>query len=155
MATLQVKLIIGMVVVLLATGGWIYYKNLKGTIEDLRMDNSTLTVALDQNEATITELQKNQGELIVINREVQDEFNEITTRVENLNDRLTKYDVGVLAKAKPKLVERAVNNGTADSNRCFEILSGVPLTEDEINATKKSQANSICADIANPNYVPK
>jgi len=38
--------------------------------------------------------------------------------------------------------------------RCLEIVSGSPLTEEEINVTKKSKANTTCSDIANPNYVP-
>ena len=37
--------------------------------------------------------------------------------------------------------------------RCVEISSGSPLTESEINATKKSEINRECPSIANPNYV--
>ena len=38
--------------------------------------------------------------------------------------------------------------------RCLEIVSGSPLTEEELNVTKKSKANTQCPDIANPNYIP-
>ena len=38
--------------------------------------------------------------------------------------------------------------------RCVEIASGAPLTEKEKTATKKSEINSECPSIANPNYVP-
>ena len=38
--------------------------------------------------------------------------------------------------------------------RCFEIAQGSPLTEEELNATKKSQINAECPNIANPNYIP-
>jgi len=31
---------------------------------------------------------------------------------------------------------------------------GAPLTQDETNATKKSQINPECPSIANPSYVP-
>jgi hypothetical protein len=31
---------------------------------------------------------------------------------------------------------------------------GSPLTEKEENATKKSEINSECPSIANPNYIP-
>jgi hypothetical protein len=36
----------------------------------------------------------------------------------------------------------------------MEISMGAKLTEKEINATKKSEINSECSDIANPNYEP-
>ena len=42
-----------------------------------------------------------------------------------------------------------------NANRCMEIASGSPLTEEELAATKKSQTNTECPRLANPNYVPK
>ena len=42
-----------------------------------------------------------------------------------------------------------------NANRCMEIASGSPLTEEEIAVTKKSKANLDCPRLANPNYVPK
>jgi hypothetical protein len=42
-----------------------------------------------------------------------------------------------------------------EANRCIEIATGSPLTESEINATKKSQINGECPSLANPNYVSK
>ena len=58
---------------------------------------------------------------------------------------------GVLAINKPRAIKRIITNGTKQHLRCFEIVSGSPLTEKEINAEKKSQQNSHCPDIANPN----
>ena len=40
------------------------------------------------------------------------------------------------------------------ANRCIEIASGAELTEAEKNATKKSEINTECPSIANPNYIP-
>jgi hypothetical protein len=73
--------------------------------------------------------------------------------VRELEIKLADHELSYLATNKPKLVERVINNGTDDVLRCFEILSGKELTEEEINATKRSQINSSCSDIANPNYV--
>ena len=55
---------------------------------------------------------------------------------------------------KTKVIEKIINNATDNSQRCFEILTGSPLTEKEKNATKKSEINPECPSIANPNYVP-
>lgn len=132
-----------------------YHESLQNTIGELQEQNTLLRVASEEQRKTIEALKDSQNELRAINTDVKQEFNTITSRVFDLEDRLSRYDIGVLASAKPNLVEKAVNNGTADSNRCFEILSGVPLTEDELNATKKSQSNTICPGVANPSYTPK
>ena len=70
-----------------------------------------------------------------------------------MRDKLSKHELGALAEAKPGLVQKLVNKGSANAARCFEILTGSPLSESERAATKKSEINSSCPDIANPNYV--
>ena len=45
-------------------------------------------------------------------------------------------------------------NAIERAKRCVEIASGAPLTEAEINATKKSEINPECPALANPNYEP-
>ena len=76
--------------------------------------------------------------------------------LENLDKRFNKKnrDVGKLAIAKPDAIQRITNKGSANATRCIEIASGSPLTEEEKNATKKSEINTECPSIANPNYVP-
>ena len=72
-------------------------------------------------------------------------------------EKIIKYEeheIGALAQAKPALVEKIVDNATQDVLRCFEIESGSPLTQEEINATRPSEINTSCPDIANPNYRP-
>ena len=65
-----------------------------------------------------------------------------------------KEDFGKLAKEKPKLIEKIVNRGSERATRCVEIAGGSPLTEKELLATKKSEINTECPSIANPNYEP-
>jgi hypothetical protein len=48
---------------------------------------------------------------------------------------------------------RIINKGSANATRCIEIASGAELTENEKNATKKSEINPECPSIANPSYV--
>ena len=75
--------------------------------------------------------------------------------LEDLDKRFNKKnrDVGKLAIAKTKSIERITNGASALATRCIEIASG-SLTEKEINATKKSEINTECPSIANPNYIP-
>ena len=53
-----------------------------------------------------------------------------------------------------KLVEKLINKGSERATRCVEIAGGSPLTEKELLATKKSEINTECPSIANPNYEP-
>ena len=75
--------------------------------------------------------------------------------LQDLDKRFTKKnrDVGKLAIAKTESIERITNNASKAANRCIEIASGAELTEKEINATKKSEINTECPSIANPNYI--
>ena len=74
----------------------------------------------------------------------------------DLDKRFTKgdRDIGKTAIAKDKVIQRIINKASAAALRCVEISSGSPLTEKEINATKKSEINRECPSIANPNYIP-
>ena len=63
-------------------------------------------------------------------------------------------DIGKLAVERSRSVERVINNASDKAMRCVEIAMGSPLTEKEINATKRSEINSECPSIANPNYNP-
>ena len=76
--------------------------------------------------------------------------------LQDLDKRFTKKkrDIGKLAIERSKAIERIINSASDKAARCIEIASGSPLTEQEINATLKSQINTECPSIANPNYVP-
>ena len=76
--------------------------------------------------------------------------------LDDLDKRFNKKnrDFGKLAIEKTKVIERITNKGSDAAARCIEIASGAELTEQEINATKKSEINRECPSIANPNYVP-
>jgi predicted RNase H-like nuclease (RuvC/YqgF family) len=135
------------------------YNRLNGDIDRLTADNNTLLdnnnqliQSIDQLNTTLDHITAQYANVIKINNRLQRDFAATDKRVSELNSRLSQYDIGVLAVAKPLTISRITTDATNDSSRCFEIVSGSPLTRDEINATKKSQANSICPDIANPNY---
>ena len=82
--------------------------------------------------------------------------------VKGLQDKLEQLQTELNVKTlelnsinKPKLIQRVISRASARVLRCFEILSGSPLTNKEITATKPSQINTECPSIANPNYHPE
>ena len=65
----------------------------------------------------------------------------------------TKRDVGKLAIERSESVERVINKGSAEAKRCVELASGAERTEKELKATRRSEINTMCPSLANPNYV--
>ena len=138
-----------------AFGIWQYYKHTQAQIQAYAI---TAAQAEQAQQATATALLLVQADLKMVEEQysiVSVKFEAANTRVKDLRSKLSRHEIGALAEAKPKLVEKIIDKGTKDVLRCFEIISGSPLTEEEFNATKKSQSNSSCPDIANPNYTPK
>lgn len=160
------KILKGLVVVavVIAVGGTVYagyryVSNLQEEMTRLTTENATLVAnnaqleqaIVDQNE-TIASLQEDfrlQGEVL---KNTSRDFQAARDQVDDLRDRLGRHELGFLASQRPGLVEGVINNASDNIARCFEIASGVPLTAEEINATRPSQINRECPDLANPNY---
>jgi septal ring factor EnvC (AmiA/AmiB activator) len=133
-------------VLMLAMAGafaW-YYKDSQSRIATLTENNAKLEIAVQTNEETINVLQqdfaKANAEITRINRE----FQAIREQNRELSNRLAKHDLGVLGNEKPALVERIINGASNKVGRCFELLSGAELTEEERNAKDARSFNSEC-----------
>ena len=111
--------------------------------------------AQQESQAALESIKRDLVEIQEKYDQVAEEFDSAQSRVDTLEKKLSEHELDQLAQARPDWVEKIIDKGTADVLRCIEILSGAELTEDEINATKKSKTNTQCPDIANPNYIPK
>ena len=111
--------------------------------------------AIADQKNLIESQKKDFQEILDANNKMNELVNVLKKDLEDLDKRFNKKnrDVGKLAIAKTKSIERITNGASALATRCIEIASGSPLTEEEKNATKKSEINSECHSIANPNYV--
>jgi len=152
----KLKMILILTVVLGAVGfgAWKYYTYTQEQIRIYAVNAATAELAQQESEAALESLHKDMAEIREQFATVSAEFEIAQSRVENLEEKLSEHDLGALAQAKPKLIEKIVDKGTKDVLRCYEILTGSPLTEEEKNVTKKSKANTTCSDVANPNYTP-
>lgn len=125
-------------------GGYVYYKNTQAQLEKLITDNASMEIALSINENTLDTLQQNyqfaNRELIRVN----EAFAASRAHNQELEERLAKHDLAYLARQRPGLVENAINNASDNVLRCFEILSGSELTEEERNATNGRSFNTEC-----------
>ena len=152
-----------MVLIMLAGagGGFIYVKTLKSDLAISEANNAKLVESVADQKAVIEQQQKDFTAILAANKELEEKNRVLQAEFKNLDERFNKIngkgevrDIGKLAIEKDRAVERIINNASAKAMRCVEIAMGSPLTEKERNATKKSEINSECPSLANPNYVP-
>ena len=146
---------IGLMVTALAGGGF-YVLKLQKDNAILKANAIKLESAISEQQTLIENQKKDFEAILVANKEMNELIGNLKKDFADLDKRFNKKnrDVGLLAIEKTKAVERITNSASDKANRCIEIASGSPLTEKEINATKKSEINPECPSIANPNYIP-
>ena len=147
--------LIGIVATAIAGGGF-YVMKLQKDNAILKANAIKLESAVAEQQELITQQKEDFKEILAANQKMNELVGALKKDLEDLDKRFNKKnrDVGKLAIAKTKSIERITNGASALATRCIEIASGSPLTEEEKNATKKSEINSECPSIANPNYVP-
>lgn len=144
-----------------AGGGLWYVQHLKSENEILTLNNEKLEGAVAQQQAVIEQQLADIKEIQDINKQLAENNKKLTADLEVANEKFNKVnasgerrDIGNLAVQKPKSIQIIEGRREKQRARCFEIAQGSPLTEEEKNATKKSQINAECPNIANPNYTP-
>ena len=152
-----------MIVIMLAGagGGFMYVKNLKADLATSEANNLKLEQSVESQKAVITQMKADFEAMTKIKAEIEKqnkvllaEFKALDKKFNKINGKGEVRDIGDLATKRPESVEKIINKGSNNAMRCQEIAMGSPLTEKEKNATKKSEINSECPSIANPNYVP-
>ena len=137
-------------------GAGMYVMKLRSDNAILKANQMKLEEAVSSQKELIANQKKDFQEILDANNKMNELVSVLKKDLDDLDKRFNKKnrDVGKLAIAKTESIERITNGASALAMRCVEIASGSPLTENEKNATKKSQINSECPSIANPNYVP-
>ena len=115
-----------------------------------------LESAISEQKQVIENQKKDFAEILEANKKINELVNNLKKDLDDLDKRFSKKDrdIGKLAIDRTKVIERIINKGSDNATRCIEIASGSPLTEEEKNATKKSEINPDCPSIANPSYIP-
>jgi len=149
------------VALLTAGGGFLHYKTVKADLETAKANNLILEQSVEGQKAVIAQQQADFTAILAANETLQEqnkvlaaEFSALDERFNKINGQGEVRDIGKLAVERSRSVERVINSASAKAMRCVEIAMGSPLTEKEENATTKSEINSECPSIANPNYIP-
>ena len=145
-----------MLVILSMVGGVGYVLKLRSDNAILKANNILLEERVESQKNVIEQQKKDFTQILETNKKLSLLSNNLQKDMNDLENRFTKQgrDIGKTAIKKDKLIQRVLNSASVSSLRCVEIASGSPLTENEINATKKTEINRECPTIAHPNYVP-
>lgn len=142
---------IGLLVSILCGGVFYYYTTTQETIRVLLTNNATmksdlinLNSANKQNVETIDELQREYMKIQEDFVQLESDFRDIQDQADTLNEKFAEHDLNKLAVERPKTIERVLNNATEETLRCFELMSGAPLTQKEREAENENQFNSEC-----------
>lgn len=144
MGKIYIIIFIVSIVAALSGGAYFYYTSTQKTISILKENNLKLEMAVKTNEETIKSLEANYAAASEQLQKTNQAFAEIRRQNNRLSSKLADMDLGLIAIEKPDSIERAINRGTVNAGRCFEILSGSPLTEEELNATDAQTFNKEC-----------
>lgn len=152
----SVKMIFTIIMVIGLSGGVSYVYKLKADNATLKSNQVKMEQALDAQAKYIEQQKKDFEDIMKANQEVNKLVGNLKKDIDDLDKRFNKgtRDLGKTAMERPDAIERIVNKASDKALRCVEIAGGAKLTEAEIKATKKSEINSECPAIANPNYKP-
>ena len=146
---------VGIMVAGLAGAG-LYVMKLRSDNAILKANQIKLEEAVSSQKELIAKQQEDFKEILEANKKFNELVSALKKDIDDLDNRFNKdgRDFGKLAIEKTEAIERIVNGASDKAIRCVEIAGGAPLTEQELNATVKSEINRECPSIANPNYVP-
>jgi len=149
------RVIIMAIVFIGISGAFAYVMKLRSDNAILEANQIKLELSIESQKKVIAKQKEDFSKILEANKKMNTLVNNLQKDIDALDKRFNKgaRDFGKLAENKPKLVEKLINRGSDRAGRCIEIAGGSPLTEKELLATKKSEINTECPSIANPNYI--
>ena len=137
-------------------GAGVYVMKLRSDNAILKANQVKLEEAVSSQKELIAKQQEDFKEILAANQKMNELVSNLKKDLDDLDNRFNKdgRDFGKIAIEKTDAINRIINKGSDNASRCIEIASGAELTEEERNATKKSEINRECPGIANPNFIP-
>jgi hypothetical protein len=154
-----IKVVATLAIVIIVAGGLWYVTGLRADLAVSEMNNKTLKDGIEQQQRLIEQMQRDVAQIQEINADLASEADRQRREMRDLVDRFNvnargeSRDFGAIAAARPGVVERLVNRGTANAMRCLQLASGAPHTEAELAAKTSSEINRECPTLANPNFI--
>ena len=152
----QIRMIFTLIIIMGIAGAGMYVFKLRADNATLKANQFKLETAITEQNKVLEQQKEDFTAILESNKKLNVLIQTFKKDLEDLDKRFTKKnrDVGKLAIDRTEAVERIINKGSAEATRCIELASGAERTEAELKATKKSEINTMCPSLANPNFVP-
>ncbi len=136
-------------------GGGMYVFKLRADNAILKSNQLKLEQSIESQTKLLEQQKKDFDAILESNKKLNELIQTFKQDLDDLDKRFNKgkRDVGKLAIDRTKAVERIINKGAENAQRCVELASGAEHTEKELKATKRSEINPECPSLANPSYV--
>ena len=145
---LKIKLLMVLIMMAGAGGGYLYVKKLQKDNAILKVNQIKLETAVEDNNKVIEQQTKDLKKIRSTLKDLDETNKRLQEDKDKLSNRLSKHDIGNLAENKPGLVEKIINKASDSAVRCMEIASGSPLTEEELNGSPNRECPSFWPDTA-------
>jgi peptidoglycan hydrolase CwlO-like protein len=100
-------------------GAW-YYKDTQSRIATLHENNAKLSVAVESKQTALNTLQKQAADSAAQINQLQSDLQKAEQYGDELRSTLQKHNLTVLARKKPGLIEKRINDA---SNKLFEDIT--------------------------------
>ena len=152
----SIRMVITMLLITGIAGAGFYVMKLRADNATLKANQIELERGIEEQKKVLEQQKADFEAIMESNKKLNVLIQSFKKDLEDLDKRFTKKnrDIGKLAIERTEAIERIINKGSANAQRCVELASGAEHTEEELKATLKSQINPECPALANPNYVP-
>ena len=152
----QLKMIITVIIIAGISGAGIYVMKLRADNATLKANQIKLEQAVESQQQVIAQQKKDFDDIMQANKQLNVLVQGLKKDFDDLDKRFNKggRDLGKIAIERTDAIQRVVNKASEKAARCIELASGAKHTEAELKATKKSEINTECPSIANPNFIP-
>ena len=152
----SIRIIFAVLIVTSLAGAATYVMKLRSDNAVLKANQLKLEQSVESQKKLIEQQKKDFEDIMQANKQLNVLVQGLKKDFDDLDQRFNKggRDLGKVAIDRTEAIERIVNKATEKAARCIELASGAPHTEAELKATKKSEINTECPSIANPNFVP-
>lgn len=101
-------------------GAKYYYDSTQATIQRLSAEKAILDSALEQQTASLNQMQAQMEKQNQLNTELQASLQEANAGLNEMRSKFARHDLTRLAIARPGLIQTRINNGTVDVFREIE-----------------------------------
>jgi hypothetical protein len=139
---LGIKIAIAAILFSVISGGYFYIEALQGRLEAAKEVQVRMEGVINQQKLVMEKNAEDMKKMQALNADVAQKALQAQQEVAALNSKFSRFDN--LSKAPPSDTEVRVNRGTKDALRCNELVTGSPLTNDELSGKVK---NNICPEL--------